>query len=64
MVLIAFIGAVPLVLGESYIIIMFLTRTYLIGQASTDLFDAVSPLLLLSQAFITRISNQYVLSML
>lgn len=37
----AFIGAVPLVLGESYIIIMFLTRTYLIGQASTDLFDAV-----------------------
>jgi hypothetical protein len=39
----AFIGAVPLVLGESYIIIMFLTRTYLLGQASIDVFDAVSP---------------------
>lgn len=38
----AFIGAVPLVLGESYIIIMFLTRTYLLGQASIDVFDAVS----------------------
>jgi hypothetical protein len=58
--LLAFIGAVPLVLGESYIIIMFLTRTYLIGQASTDLFDAVSPLLLLSQSSTSRITNQYV----
>lgn len=41
---VAFVGAIPLVLGESYIVIMFLTRTYLIGQASTDLFDAVHPL--------------------
>lgn len=40
---VAFVGAIPLVLGESYIVIMFLTRTYLIGQASTDLFDAVCP---------------------
>jgi hypothetical protein len=42
LILIAFVGAVPLVLGESYIIIMFLTRAYLLGQASVDLFDAVS----------------------
>lgn len=39
---IAFIGAIPLVLGESYLILTFLTRTFLIGQAGVDLFDAVS----------------------
>ncbi|GHJ86363.1 hypothetical protein NliqN6_2765 [Naganishia liquefaciens] len=37
----AFIGAIPLVLGESYLILTFLTRTFLIGQAGVDLFDAV-----------------------
>ncbi|KAI5452241.1 hypothetical protein NCC49_000806 [Naganishia albida] len=37
----AFIGAVPLVLGESYLVLTFLTRTFLIGQAGVDLFDAV-----------------------
>ncbi|KAJ9110762.1 hypothetical protein QFC20_002803 [Naganishia adeliensis] len=37
----AFIGAIPLVLGESYLVLTFLTRTFLIGQAGVDLFDAV-----------------------
>lgn len=40
----AFIGAIPLVLGESYLVLTFLTRTFLIGQAGVDLFDAVSSL--------------------
>ncbi|KAJ9101711.1 hypothetical protein QFC21_003049 [Naganishia friedmannii] len=37
----AFVAAVPLVLGESYIVLTFLTRTFLVGQAGVDLFDAV-----------------------
>ncbi|KAJ9113952.1 hypothetical protein QFC19_000148 [Naganishia cerealis] len=37
----AFIGAIPLVLGESYLVLTFLTRTFLVGQAGVDLFDAV-----------------------
>lgn len=37
----AFIGAIPLVLGESWIILTFLTRTFLLAQAALDIFDSV-----------------------
>jgi len=37
----AFIAAVPLVLGESYVLIMFFTKGFLLGPAGLDLFDAV-----------------------
>ncbi|KAK6903901.1 hypothetical protein L486_03476 [Kwoniella mangroviensis CBS 10435] len=37
----AFALAVPLVLGESYVVINFLTRALLVNQAGVDLFDAV-----------------------
>jgi len=37
----AFIAAIPLVLGLSYLVIMFLTRTLLLATAQVDLFDAV-----------------------
>jgi hypothetical protein len=48
----AFIGAIPLVLGESYLVLTFLTRTFLIGQAGVDLFDAVSLLSPSSRPFL------------
>ncbi len=38
----AFIAAVPLVLGEAYVVINFLAKSFLLGQVGTDLFDAVS----------------------
>ncbi|WVQ84119.1 hypothetical protein IAT38_006264 [Cryptococcus sp. DSM 104549] len=37
----AFGLAIPLVLGEAYVVVLFLTKTLLIGQAGTDLFDAI-----------------------
>ncbi|KZV71543.1 hypothetical protein PENSPDRAFT_650559 [Peniophora sp. CONT] len=37
----AFIAAVPLVLGEAYVVINFLTKSLVLGQAGVDLFDAV-----------------------
>lgn len=37
----AFLAAVPLVLGEAYVIIMFIGKNFLFGQLTTDLFDAV-----------------------
>jgi hypothetical protein len=37
----AFIAAVPLVLGEAYVVLMCLARTCLFGQVGIDLFDAV-----------------------
>ncbi|WWD22116.1 hypothetical protein CI109_106605 [Kwoniella shandongensis] len=37
----AFVLAVPLLLSEAYVVVIFLTRTLLVGQAGTDLFDAV-----------------------
>ena len=37
----AFIAAVPLVLGEAYVLIMFFTKGFLLGPAGLDLFDAV-----------------------
>lgn len=37
----AFMAAVPLVLGEAYIILMFLGKSFLLGQLNMDLFDAV-----------------------
>lgn len=37
----AFIAAVPLVLGESYLVINFLARSLLFDRAGVDLFDAV-----------------------
>lgn len=37
----AFIAAVPLVLGEAYVIVNFVTRTFIFDQIGTDLFDAV-----------------------
>ncbi|WWC67754.1 uncharacterized protein I206_101666 [Kwoniella pini CBS 10737] len=37
----AFGLAIPLVLGESYVVINFLTRALLVNQAGVDLFDAV-----------------------
>ncbi|RXK35336.1 hypothetical protein M231_07408 [Tremella mesenterica] len=39
--LFTFIAAVPLVLGEAYVIITFLARSFLVGQVGVDLFDAV-----------------------
>jgi uncharacterized RDD family membrane protein YckC len=38
----AFVAAVPLVLGEAYFVILFLTKGFLMGQIGVDLFDAVS----------------------
>jgi hypothetical protein len=40
----AFVAAVPLVLGEAYFVILFLTKGFLMGQIGVDLFDAVSVL--------------------
>lgn len=40
---VAFIAAVPLVLGEAYVVVNFVTRTFIFDQIGTDLFDAVSP---------------------
>lgn len=37
----AFVAAVPLVLGEAYVVINFLTKTFLLGQVGIDLFDEV-----------------------
>jgi hypothetical protein len=37
----AFIGAIPLVLAECYVVILFITKTFLLSQAETDVFDAV-----------------------
>nr|ODN90300.1 hypothetical protein L204_05904 [Cryptococcus depauperatus CBS 7855] len=37
----AFILAIPLVLSEAFVILLFLTRGFLMGQLSIDLFDAV-----------------------
>lgn len=45
--LIAFIAAVPLVLGEAYFVVMFFTRGFLLGPAAIDLHDAVSSLSIL-----------------
>lgn len=39
---VAFIAAVPLVLGEAFVVVNFLTRTFLLGQVGIDLFDSVS----------------------
>ncbi|RSH83887.1 hypothetical protein EHS25_005502 [Saitozyma podzolica] len=37
----AFVAAVPLVLGEAYVVINFLARSFLFDTVGTDLFDAV-----------------------
>lgn len=37
----AFIAAVPLILGEAYVIINYILRSFLFGQLETDLFDLV-----------------------
>ncbi|CAD6579280.1 MAG: hypothetical protein TREMPRED_002441 [Tremellales sp. Tagirdzhanova-0007] len=37
----AFIAAIPLVLGEAYVVVNFVARTFLLGQVGIDLFDAV-----------------------
>jgi hypothetical protein len=37
---VAFVAAVPLILGEAYIVILWLSRP-LLGQLETDLFDLV-----------------------
>ncbi|KAK1922928.1 hypothetical protein DB88DRAFT_493169 [Papiliotrema laurentii] len=37
----AFIAAVPLVLGEAYVVINFFMRTFIFGQVGVDLFDSV-----------------------
>lgn len=41
----AFIAAVPLVLGETYVILNLFLRSFLVGQIGVDLFDAVCSLL-------------------
>ncbi|KAE8538597.1 hypothetical protein D1P53_004959 [Cryptococcus gattii VGV] len=33
--------AIPLILGEAFVVVMFLTRGILVGQATVDIFDAV-----------------------
>ena len=38
----AFIAAIPLVLGESYVVINFLLKAFIFGQVGVDLFDMVS----------------------
>jgi hypothetical protein len=43
---------VPLVLGEAYVVINFLARSFLFDTVGTDLFDAVSLF-----AFFTRRGN-------
>ncbi|ORX41188.1 hypothetical protein BD324DRAFT_613564 [Kockovaella imperatae] len=37
----AFVAAIPLVLGESYVVINFLLRAFIFGQLGEDLFDMV-----------------------
>ncbi|KAL1412690.1 hypothetical protein Q8F55_000437 [Vanrija albida] len=37
----AFAAAVPLVLAEAYIVLVFIGKNFLLGQLNTDLFDAV-----------------------
>jgi len=37
----AFAAAIPLVLGEAYVIVNFFTRAFVLGQIGIDLFDAV-----------------------
>ncbi|WWC87068.1 uncharacterized protein L201_001954 [Kwoniella dendrophila CBS 6074] len=49
----AFGLAVPLVLGEAYVVITFLTKALLVGQAGLDLFDAV----LLQKGHSTLVAN-------
>lgn len=38
----AFIAAVPLVLGEAYVVVNFVTKAFFFDRIGTDLFDAVS----------------------
>ncbi|UOH81068.1 hypothetical protein LQV05_003730 [Cryptococcus neoformans] len=38
---IAFVLAIPLILGEAFVMVMFLTRGILVAQATVDIFDAV-----------------------
>lgn len=38
---IAFALAIPLILGEAFVVVMFLTRGILVAQAAVDIFDAV-----------------------
>lgn len=38
---IAFALAIPLILGEAFVVVMFLTRGILVAQATVDIFDAV-----------------------
>ncbi|KGB74705.1 hypothetical protein CNBG_0543 [Cryptococcus deuterogattii R265] len=37
----AFALAIPLILGEAFVVVMFLTRGILVAQATVDIFDAV-----------------------
>lgn len=37
----AFVAAVPLVLGEAYVVINFFMRNFIFGQVGIDLFDSV-----------------------
>jgi hypothetical protein len=37
----AFVAAVPLVLGEAYVLINFVMKSFIFGQAGIDLFDTV-----------------------
>ncbi|OWZ45806.1 hypothetical protein C356_03065 [Cryptococcus neoformans c45] len=37
----AFVLAIPLILGEAFVMVMFLTRGILVAQATVDIFDAV-----------------------
>lgn len=39
----AFVAAVPLVLGEAYVLINFVMKSFIFGQAGIDLFDTVRP---------------------
>lgn len=41
MLIVAFIAAIPLILGEAYFIINYLARSFLFGQLEVDLFDTV-----------------------
>jgi hypothetical protein len=49
----AFVAAVPLVLGEAYVLINFVMKSFIFGQAGIDLFDTVRSVTLLRVALLT-----------
>lgn len=53
----AFVAAIPLVLGEAYFVVNFLTKGFLMGQIGVDLFDAVSAGLQCSLKYIMQDAN-------